>query len=182
MKPRYVPVLALVAFLVPFSVSAHTLERDGTIRGTLHVSSDHHPTAGEEASLTFYMNDSARRFSPDAYIFTLTRTDADGLVEEVPVAADGSKLVAHHIFPHAGGYTATLAGSPTRSVVAPFTLSYDDISVLPPGQHVNSIAGFFGEHGAHVLVTGLIILIFLGVVVWEKVTTSRHHRKLRKNS
>lgn len=172
---------ALLLTCLPLPASAHTLKTDGTIEGVLHLSPGHLPTAGEQASFRFILKDTVGKFRAENYTLTLSVSDTNGAAEEVPLSVSGMTAKAPYVFPHEGDYVATLSGSSTVPGIPSFRLAYNDISALPAGEHQGFFAEFFGEHGGHALVTGLIALVFVSVVVWEKVEERRRKKGGLKN-
>lgn len=174
----FLPALFAFALLVPgCAAQAHVLEIDNGVKGVMHINPSHEPTAGEPAEFEFFMSGDGRAFDPEAYRYALSVAGPDGATSTAPVLAYGSTLKAKYAFPKEGEYTATLTGSSAEQGVPGFTLSYDDIRVLPPGHHENPVASFFGTHGAHALLTGILILILVAVFLWDRLITPRLKRK-----
>jgi hypothetical protein len=169
MKKLSFLVLAVTLILTVMpaaSAQAHVIEKDGTVQGIMHLIPAHKPTATEQATFEFFMSDSAREFDSKAYAYTLEVSGEGMATTSAPVTADGMTLKAGFVFPVPGeDFTASLVGSSTVAGVPSFSFEFDDISVLPAGQHENPITSFFGEHGGHALVIFLVILGFIGVVI-----------------
>ncbi|MDB4991888.1 MAG: hypothetical protein JWL75_133 [Parcubacteria group bacterium] len=162
---------------------AHVIEKDGTVQGVMHLSPAHEPTATEQATFKFYLSDTARTFDANAYTYTLQISGERMATSTVPVSiADNGTLIAPFVFPEPGeDFTASLTASSTQASIPSFQFEYDDIRVLPAGQHENPITAFFGEHGGHFLVLVLIIVAFVGVVVWDRVIEPKIKKRRGKS-
>lgn len=175
MRHGYLPAFTLLVFIFSSHVvSAHVLETDGDIQGVMHVSPSHEPTATEPAHFEFFLKDTKESFDPNAYIYALTLTGEGVATATVPVMAYGSTLYADYTFTQEGdNYTATLTGSSSVSSQPSFDLDFDDIKVLPKGQHEDPIANLLEQHGAHVLLVIVILLAFTGIVAWDRLVVRR---------
>lgn len=175
MKYRYLFVYALF-LLLSFShvASAHVLETDGDVQGVMHISPSHEPTATEPAHFEFFLKNTNEHLDPNGYSFALSITGEGMATTNVPVAAHGSTLTADYTFEREGDdFTATLVGSSSVSTQPSFSLDFDDIKVLPPGQHEDPISNLMEQHGAHVLLAVLILLAFAGIVAWDRLVVRR---------
>jgi hypothetical protein len=165
------------------TAEAHVIEKDGTLQGIMHLAPAHKPTATEQATFEFYMTDSARTFDSRVYAYTLEISGEGMATTSAPVTAEGNTIKAGFVFPVPGDdFTASLVGSSRVAGIPSFSFDYDDISVLPQGQHENPITSFFGEHGGHALVIFLVVLAFIGVVIEDWYIEPWIKRKWGKKS
>lgn len=177
-RPNYlVPFFAVAFILCPFGMrvaEAHTIETDGDIQGVMHVSPSHEPTAGEKAEIEFFMHNTKGSFDPSAYTFTLAIT-GEGMATATPaVSVHGSTLTAEYTFLHAAeDDTATLTGSSTVSGQPSFALDFDDIHVLPQGQHEDPLQNLLEQHGSHVALVAVIIIAFAAIVCYDRFVVRR---------
>ncbi len=179
---KLVSFVCAIALVLPVSfVHAHVQEESGTVTARMHLKPAHKPTSTEPATFEFYMSDSARTFNPSAYTYTL-EVMSHSLFATTTIQAESATLLANFIFPSEGEYAAILTGHSTQADLPSFTLDFDDITVLPVGQHENPITSFFGEHGGHALVIFLVILAFIGVVVEDLVIEPWIKQKWSKKS
>ncbi|HWU24187.1 MAG TPA: hypothetical protein VN086_00315 [Candidatus Paceibacterota bacterium] len=175
MRYGYLSAFTFLIYILSSHVaSAHVIETDGDIQGVMHISPAHEPTATEPAHFEFFLKDTRETFDPNSYTYSLTITGEGMATTTVPVMAHGSVLFAEYTFTQEGNdYTATLTGSSSANSQPSFDLDFDDIKVLPKGQHEDPIGNLFEQHGAHVLLVAIILLAFAGIVAWDRLVVRR---------
>ncbi len=90
------------------------------------------------------------------------------------VTLDGATALADFTYTHeADDNVATLVGSSTVAGQPSFTLDFDDIKVLPSGEHEDPIDNLFEQHGGHILLVVVIILAFAIIVGYDRFVVRR---------
>lgn len=145
---------------------AHIEVESKSVKAVLHISPNHHATAGNPASLNLDFSNSAASFAIDKCNCTATISkDGREIHNESLIGSSALEGKINYTFPEKGTYTLVINGSPkTLGDFENFTLSYPVLVYL--SSHSNSSSHFLGIHKQHVphfvlLSGGLITFIAL---------------------
>ncbi len=164
----------IIIFSFPSFVFAHDLKIDGSIEALLHIDPNDDPIARVPSNLSFELKDKQNKFQPQNCICVVMIKEREKEIYSQTLFQNNNDSglftsTFSFVFPKKDVYMVTLTGKPrVADAFQLFTLTYtiQVIEQSPLAMVKNNILRL-GHHFAHVIETGLVVLFFLGALIYQ---------------
>lgn len=160
------------------NAKAHFLATDNNIGALLHVDPNDDPPAGEQASFFFEFKDRQNKFQPKNCDCSFSITENGSVIYAQPLFQNNqnpnlTNASVFYTFPQKDVYLVTVVGKPLNpNQFQPFTLSWnfrvDQIASAKPTTATYKL-DFFSTHFVHFIGGGIMLLLFLGYIIYTKL-------------
>lgn len=158
---KNVMVFSVVFFLLVTigitKVSAHELQKSGTVEVELHIDPDDSPVESADSHFGFEIVDSSKRFDVARCQCLLTVKKGDFVISELEV----TQLEVPFVFPEDGDYQVVLKGWPKRGFsFTPFSVAFP-VRVLPRLAKPTVIPQVSNGGSINIYLASLVLLILI---------------------
>jgi hypothetical protein len=172
--------LTITSIVTPLA-QAHVLVVDKNIGAVMHVDPDDAPVAREQSSFFFEFKDTQNKFDPKNCNCTFSIIENGKMIYTQPLFQNSDKpslsnASVFYTFPQEDVYQINVTGKPnTPREFQPFTLVYnirvDQIAAAPSVSSGDT--NFFTAHLLHFVGAGIVILIFVCIIIFEKIAKNK---------
>lgn len=166
----------LFALRSPQRMSAHVLEKSGTVGGIIHIDPDDDPIVGQISTIIIELKDTSGQLSRDRCICTFQIRSSGKILYEQPLfqnvtETEPRNVVISYTFPRRDIYELQVKGIPTNGGgFSEFTLDYSirvsrEISEKAP---LRENVSFLSTHIPHIVGVGIIIVFIIGALLRKR--------------
>lgn len=181
----FLSFLLLTSIGVPLA-EAHVLVYDRDIGAVMHIDPDDAPVTKEQSAFFFEFKDTQNKFDPANCDCTFSISESGAEIYAQPLFQNNTKpslnnASVFYTFPQKDVYEIKIVGKPnTPNGFQSFTLVYNvRVDQIANPATVAENTNFFTTHVVHFMGIGIGLLIFIIIIIFDKIAKSKEKTMMK---